>query len=283
MSPAVVRKCPAHKVELVERNGAPYCAWQAGHYPARWLEVDDAGVEKLTDGSTPGAAVQAWRESVGNATEIPPRPVKKLAAGVTGGGPPSGGKFLFGRALRPAATPAPRPPADDQVKQAAPPAAEQGGDAVSVPKCSNCGGNGHNVRTCSKERAGALAPAPRAQRKKPRASAALALTSSVREQLEQRREELLRVTEKIDQQLQAFELLEDIPKQHVAAARAVLEAAGADLGAKADARQQLALSKILAGVGAVLYAAELRSARKRGNVIDAAAAAIAADGDTQAA
>lgn len=296
MSDAIraVRKCPSHRVVLVEKFGAPYCPWQAGHFPDNWIEVDAAGREVLSQaGNTDDAVRHSWRQGV-EAESAQRRQARELAMTLK---PPPVARPVARPAVTPAsarAAVAPRPTTPPPTPPAREPALERGDTVMPVRKCSRCGGKGHNKQTCSRDREAAAAepsasrtaPARRRQarvlgqastalaRSAPPAAAALELAST-RPELQQLRDQLNAQIDEVNHAIETFDLVEkQIPSEWIDAARQVLEAAGADFTANGDGRQRLALNVAVAGVAAAYYAATPPKRPRRQEILYAAAAAI---------
>jgi hypothetical protein len=155
---------------------------------------------------------------------------------------------------------------------------------MPVPKCSKCGGNGHNRRTCSKGRAGTpaagSAQATRAARARPAPAAAAtstALALGKAADLHELRDQLASNLAELDQAIVVFDLIEKtIPEQHVEAARALLVEAGL-AKESVTGRHSIVLGKIVASVAATLFAADgPRISQKKVDALVAAADAIGA-------
>lgn len=260
-----VRQCKEHRgAELLLKNGALYCPFN--HYPVGYLVVgEDGTATPATEEPHDEDERARWRAAAGTGTGfLPRRPA-------------------------PARQPEPPKPILDEGEVKAPPPPTKGESTMPVPKCSRCGGNGHNVRTCKSPATVALASAkPRRRRaSRPAAAAdpppepALAISSTLiaaatRPALEHAREQLSAQLDELDQAINTFHLVEKvIPKPFVNAARAVLEAAGASFErTDGTARQRVALNVAVAGVAAAFYAATPPKRPRRADILYAAASAI---------
>lgn len=276
---AALRKCPAHRVPLVMRYGANYCTWGAGHYPERWLELVEGREVLVGEPPTDEQQRHAWRQSV-EADAKDRAASRELAKTLK---PP------------PLCRPAVTTPNTDQPRLTP----EQGRGArlkpleeakpMPVPKCSRCGGNGHNKRTCKSDaEAPTSEPRPRRTRKprggEPAAAPGsalelrgpVAITAPTAAAFEDAREQLYGQLAELDRAIATFDVIEKvIPKPYVQKARAVLEAVGVDFALVGSARQRVALNAAVAGVAATYYCATPPRRRKRSEILYAAASAIA--------